>query len=175
MPPIHHVEEFCSGCALGKQHRTPFPEATTYRASGALELVDGDLCGPITPPTARGKEYFLLIVDDYSCFMWLEVLRSKDEALDFFKRVKALAKAERSCKLLAFRLDHGGEFNSLEFAEFCDGNGIKHQTTTPYSPQQNDMVERRNQTLLRWPTACSNLWACQGRSGEKPSRQQSIC
>jgi transposase InsO family protein len=148
MPLIQHVDEFCDGCALGKQHRTPFPQATTYRASRALELVHGELCGPITPPTAGGKKYFLLIVDDYTRFMWLEVLRSKDEALQFFKKVKARAEAECSYKLLAFRSDRGGEFNSTDFTEFCDDNGVKHNTTAPYSPQQNDVVERRNQTVV---------------------------
>jgi transposase InsO family protein len=30
----------------------------------------------------------------------------------------------------------------------CDTNGIKHYTTAPYSPQQNDVVERWNQTVV---------------------------
>jgi hypothetical protein len=90
----------------------------------------------------------LLIVDDYTRFMWLEVLRSKDEALSFFKKVKARAEAERECRLLAFRSDRGGEFNSLDFADFCDASGIRHNTTAPYSPQQNGVVERRNQTVV---------------------------
>jgi len=31
---------------------------------------------------------------------------------------------------------------------FCSEIGIKHYTTTPYSPQQNGVVERRNQTVV---------------------------
>jgi hypothetical protein len=44
-------------------------------------LVHGDLCGHITAPTPGEKSYFLLIVDDYNRFMWLELLASKDEVL----------------------------------------------------------------------------------------------
>lgn len=51
-------------------------------------------------------------------------------------------------KLRAFRSDRGGEFNSNQFSEFCDEHGLKHFTTTPYSPQQNGVVERRNQTIV---------------------------
>ena len=120
IPEIKHVHELCDGCAIGKQHRTPFPRATAFRAEHALELVHTDLCGPVTPPTAGGKKYFLLIVDDYSRYMWLELIRTKDEALRFFKKVKALAENEQNCKLLAFRSDRGGEFNSAEFSEFCE-------------------------------------------------------
>lgn len=148
MPPVEHVEEFCDGCAMGKQHRTPFPRATAFRAEKPLELVHMDLCGPITPPTAGGKKYFLLLVDDHSRYMWVELIRSKDEALRFFKKVKALAENERGSKLLAFRSDRGGEFNSAEFSEFCEENGVKHFTTAPYTPQQNGVVERRNQTVV---------------------------
>ena len=76
------------------------------------------------------------------------VLRSKDEAFTRFRKIKARAEAEKKCKLLAFRSDRGGEFNSGEFHAFCDENGIKHFTTAPYSPQQNGVVERRNQTVV---------------------------
>jgi transposase InsO family protein len=80
--------------------------------------------------------------------MWLELIRTKDEALRFFTKVRALAENKCWSKLLAFRSDRGGEFNSTEFAEFCEENGVKHFTTAPYTPQQNGMVERRNQTIV---------------------------
>jgi transposase InsO family protein len=149
LPEIDHVEEFCDGCTLGKQHRHPFPQASTFRARRALELVHTDLCGPITPLTAGARKYFILVVNDCTRYMWLELLRTKDEALSFFKKVKAAAEAGRECKLLAFCSDRGGEFNSGEFVEFCDANGINHQTTAPYTPQQNGVVERRNQTVVK--------------------------
>lgn len=80
--------------------------------------------------------------------MWIEVLRSKDEAFRFFKKVKAEAENKSEAKLLGFRSDRGGEFNSLEFIRYCEELGIKHFTTAPYTPQQNGVVERRNQTVV---------------------------
>jgi hypothetical protein len=44
--------------------------------------VHGDLCGPVTPATPRGRRYFLLLVDDLSSYMWVVVLGSKGEAAD---------------------------------------------------------------------------------------------
>lgn len=44
------------------------------------------------------------------------------------------------------RSDRGGEYES-PFAEFCAQHGIKHETTSLYSPQQNDVAERKNRTL----------------------------
>jgi hypothetical protein len=42
----------------------------------------GDLCGPVTPATPRGRCYFLLLIDDLSRYMWVVVLGSKGEAAD---------------------------------------------------------------------------------------------
>jgi hypothetical protein len=70
-PVIDQVEQVCDGCTLGKQHRRPFPQASSYRAKERLELVHTDLCGPITPATPSGNKYFLLVVDDFSRYMWL--------------------------------------------------------------------------------------------------------
>lgn len=86
MPTVDHVEQVCDGCTLGKQHRKPFPQVSSFRASTGLELVHADLCGQISPTTLGGCSYFLLVVDDYSRYMWVEFLRTKDQALDFLRK-----------------------------------------------------------------------------------------
>ena len=134
MPAIAHLDQFCVACTIGEMRRTPFPRASPYRAESALELVHGDLCGPITPATASGNKYFLLIVDDFSRYMWLEVLKTKDEAFCYFKKIKAHAEMQGNAKLRAFHTDRGGEFTSNEFAAYCEELGIQRNTTTSYSP-----------------------------------------
>jgi hypothetical protein len=51
MPTIKRLEKICDGCVLGKQHRKPFPQVSSFRAEKGLELVHADLCGHITPKT----------------------------------------------------------------------------------------------------------------------------
>jgi transposase InsO family protein len=34
------------------------------------------------------------------------------------------------------------------FEKFCEENGITHEVTAPYTPQHNDLAERRNKSLL---------------------------
>lgn len=51
-------------------------------------------------------------------------------------------------RIQTFRTYRGGEFVSHEFSEFCEEIGIKRHLTTPYTPQQNGVVERRNRTLM---------------------------
>ena len=46
------------------------------------------------------------------------------------------------------RTDNGGEFCSAEFEQFYKEQGIERHKTTPYTPQQNGVVERMNKTLM---------------------------
>ena len=142
LPLIRRLEQVCDDCALCKHHRKLFPSMSAYRAQSNLELTHGDLCGPITPRTPGGKSYFLLIMDDYSRYMWLELLATKDEALSYIKSFKSAAEVESGCRLKVFRTDRGGEFISNAFADYCKEHGIKRNTTTPYTAQQNGVVER---------------------------------
>ena len=59
-----------------------------------------------------------------------------------------MAEAEIKGKLKCARSDCGGEFLSRECNLYCEENGILRQSTTPYTPQQNGVVERRNQTFM---------------------------
>ena len=85
LPQIKHVGELCDRCLARKQRRLPFLKTMKYHAIEALELVHGDLCGPITPATPSGRKYILL-VDDYSRYMWLQLLTSKTEAAKAVKK-----------------------------------------------------------------------------------------
>jgi hypothetical protein len=59
-----------------------------------LDLVHGDLCGPITPSTPEGKRYFLLLVDDKNRYMWLVLLAVKSDMLTTLKKLHAKVEVE---------------------------------------------------------------------------------
>ena len=61
---------------------------------------------------------------------------------------KARAEAVSGKKLRALRTSRGGEFTLVEFAAYCADQGVVRHHTTPYSPQQNGMVDRQNQTVV---------------------------
>lgn len=148
LPRIIQPKEICEGCLMSKQTRKPFPSQANFNAKSVLELIHGDICGPFTPPTPVGNKYFFLLVDDCSRYMWAYMLKSKDEAFEAFKRFKKLVENDSESKLKVFRTDRGGEFCSNNFKDYCEETGIRRHYTTPYSPQQNGVVERRNRTVV---------------------------
>jgi transposase InsO family protein len=50
--------------------------------------------------------------------------------------------------LKILRTNGGGEYISNDFEEFCKNHGTIHEVTVPYTPQHNDLVERRNRSIL---------------------------
>ena len=46
------------------------------------------------------------------------------------------------------RSDNESEFKNLQVEEYLEEEGIKHEFSAPYTPQQNGVVERKNKTLL---------------------------
>lgn len=68
-------------CMLGKQAGHAFSKTTSYQASCSLELIHGDLCGHITPSTGGGNRYILVLIDDFSRYMWTALLKEKSDVL----------------------------------------------------------------------------------------------
>ena len=56
-------------------------------------------------------------------------------------------KMKKGFCITSIRLDHGGEFENHSFENFCNENGISHNFSSPGTPQQNVVVERKNKSL----------------------------
>ena len=134
----------CEICVESKLVRTSFQ--SIERSSEPLELIHSDIYDLKFIQTRGGKKYFLTLIDDCSRYCYVYLLRSKDEALEMFKQFKNEAENQLDRKIKVIRSDRGGEYEA-PFGDFCSQHGIIHQTTAPYSPQQNGVVKRKNRTL----------------------------
>ncbi|CAL8168827.1 unnamed protein product [Prunus armeniaca] len=148
LPEIKGIKEVCEGCVLGKQCREAFPREATTRALTPLELIHSDICGPMQTVTKAGNRFFLTFIDDCTRMCWVYFLRHKSEALTVFKKFKATVELQSGYKLKKLRSDRGGEYTLVEFDSFCEDVGIERQLTTPYTPQQNGVAERKNRTIV---------------------------
>ncbi|KAD4584276.1 hypothetical protein E3N88_21877 [Mikania micrantha] len=95
VPLINHKSQLCEACLVGKHRRSAFPTKASYRASQPLELIHADLCGPITPSTSSGNRYFLLLVDDFSRYMWAHIIKSKDKPMKSLLSSKRLPRRKQ--------------------------------------------------------------------------------
>ncbi|KAK1686029.1 hypothetical protein QYE76_046877 [Lolium multiflorum] len=134
----------CHSCVQSKQPRKPH-KAAEERNLAPLELIHSDLCE--MNGVKGGKRYFMTLIDDATRFCYVYLLRTKDEALDYFKIYKAEVENQLERKIKRLRSDRGGEYFPKIFDEFCEEHGIIHERTPPYSPQSNGVAERKNRTL----------------------------
>nr|GEV91314.1 zinc finger, CCHC-type [Tanacetum cinerariifolium] len=93
----------------GKHSRTPFPNQAKFRSNNPLDLVYGDLRGPISPATHSGKKFLFLLVDECTRFMWAYFLTSKDQAFSTFKEFRQQIEMELRMRLRMLRTDRGVE------------------------------------------------------------------
>nr|GEW67853.1 hypothetical protein [Tanacetum cinerariifolium] len=141
-------DHLCSACAMGKSKKKSHKPKSEDTNQEKLYLLHIDLCGPIRVESINGKKYILIIVDDYSRFTWVKCLSSKDEAPDFIIKFLKMIQVCFKVPVRRIRTNNGTEFVNQTLCEYYEHVGISHETFVARSSQQNDVVERRNRTLI---------------------------
>ncbi|GJX42525.1 putative ribonuclease H-like domain-containing protein [Tanacetum coccineum] len=149
LPKLKFVKDhLCSSCELGKAKRKSFHTKTTPSSKRRLQLLHMDLCGPMRVESINGKKYVLVIVDDYSRYTWTHFLRSKDETPGVLIDFLTLVQRGLHAQVTTVRTDKGTEFLNKTLHAYFAKEGIRHETSTARTPEQNGVVERRNRTLV---------------------------
>jgi hypothetical protein len=113
-----------------------------------LEMLHMDLFGSIAYISIDRSKYCLVIVDDYSRFTWVFFLQEKSQTQETLKGFLRRVQNEFGLRIKKIRSDNGTEFKNSQIEGFLEGEGIKHEFSSPYTAQQNGVVERKNRTLL---------------------------
>ena len=95
-----------------------------------------------------GAECFLTFIDDCMCYVWVYVLKRKDQVFEVFLEWKALVEKSTGWKLKVLRTDNGGDYTSAEFQRYLKIEGVRHELTVLKTPEQNGVAERMNRTIV---------------------------
>ncbi|KAJ0392071.1 hypothetical protein ATCC90586_011078 [Pythium insidiosum] len=146
----HKAGALCDGCLQGKMCVSPFPctDRTMVKTTALLEVVHSDVMGPMRVPSYGKAKYAVIFVDDYSRLIMIYFMKSKSEVLMHFKIYKTWIENQLNARIKCIRTDNGGEYVNRKFDTFCQQQGIVHQLTVPYTPQQNGVAERMNRTIV---------------------------
>jgi hypothetical protein len=131
-----------------EEHQKPFSEERPQSRRSSRTHSFRCVSGPMPSSFNSRYLYYVSFINDYYHKTWLYLLKSKYEVFKKFKEFKSLIEnlSKRNIKILMS--DNGGEYTSKEFVNFCKDVGIKRELTTPYNPQQNGVVERKNRTIV---------------------------
>ncbi|GJS46873.1 retrovirus-related pol polyprotein from transposon TNT 1-94 [Tanacetum coccineum] len=90
----------------------------------------------------------LVIVDEYSRYTWVYFLKKKSQAPEVIMSFIRIVENQNDAKVKQIRTDNGTEFRNHELESFCDEKGISQNFSSPYTPEQNGIAERKNRTLI---------------------------
>ncbi|XP_071719480.1 uncharacterized protein [Rutidosis leptorrhynchoides] len=137
----------CTICPLSKQNALPFPISSSH-AKSLFALIHIDVWGPHKYCTMNNCRYFLTIMDDHSRATWTYIIPNKHHVTTQIKTFYAYILNQFSISIKTIRTDNGTEFINESLTTFFNQHGITHQTSCPYTPQQNARVERKHRQLL---------------------------
>lgn len=142
-----NTEAKCESCLQGKISRLPFHTSET-KTTRPCELIHADTCGPMEVPSVGGSRYFVIMKDDYSNYRSVYFIKRKDEVKKCIENFINKAENTTNNKIHYFRSDNGLEYVNKGVQDLFADRGIIHQTTVPYTPEQNGKSERENRTLV---------------------------
>lgn len=152
--------DVCSGCMLGKAHRSSFKDYSLKdEAKSVLDRIYCDLSGPINLKGLTQREliihavlgrpvYLSVIVDEKSRFVDGATISSKDHTSKHIVTWINQKENLLSRKLKYFHSDNGGEYVNKYLTEYFVGKGIKAETTCIETPQHNGIAERANRIIF---------------------------
>nr|GEV62577.1 hypothetical protein [Tanacetum cinerariifolium] len=120
LPKLKYVKyQLCSSCELSKAKRSSFKSKVVPSSKRRLNLLHMDLCGPM-----------------------------RDERPKVLKEFLTMIQRNLQAPVITVRTDRGTEFLNKTLNAFFKEEGIKHQTSTARTLEQNGVVKRRNRTLV---------------------------
>lgn len=147
-------KQLCLSCAKGKGYKlasTTKNRNRLFRRSPSQELLETihiDTCGPITPVSSKGYQYFQLIVDGKTRYVTPVFPKKKSKGFDKFIAYKTRVENATGKKILNLQTDNGNEFVSSRTRKFFSDEEIRHVCLVPYKPAQSGLIERHIQTIV---------------------------
>lgn len=111
-----------------------------------FQIVHADVwTSPVT--SFSGYKYYLVLIDDYTHYVWTFPRHAKSEALQCLLRFHAYACAQFQLPLIALQTDNGNEFDNHALCSHLAASGVALRLSCPYTSSQNGKAERIIRTL----------------------------
>ena len=136
-----HNHYNCIACTQGKFITRPSSLKVDYDPPQFLERIQGDICGPINPPSGP-FHYFMVLVD--ASTRWSHVCLLSTRNLAFARLLAQIIKLRAHFPdhpIKTIRLDNAGEFSSKAFHDYCMSLGIEIQYPVAHTHTQNGLAE----------------------------------
>ena len=94
-----------------------------------------------------GYQFYLVVLDDYTHYVWTFSLKHKSEVLPVLLDFYAYVQTQFQLPVFSLQTDNGREFDSAVVRSLLSRHGTHLRLSCPYTSQQNGKVERILRTL----------------------------
>ena len=128
-------EYLCAACSRGKLIVRPSFSKVIFESLVFLEIIHGDICGPIHP--SCGPLYYFIVLIDASTW-WSHVCLLSTRNVAFARLLAQIIKLRVQFlyyTIKTIRLDNANEFTYQTFSDYCMlvGINVKHPVAHPYT------------------------------------------
>ena len=127
--------------------KSKHPSVASVQTSKPLELLHINLMGPARIQSLGGKKYILVVVDDCTRYTWVVLLKDKVKAPEKMIHLCKKLQVEKDTMIARITSDHGREFENTKLATFYNDQSTRQEFSSPKTPQQNGIVERKNRVV----------------------------
>jgi hypothetical protein len=137
-------EHLCHACQLGRHVRLPFPTSSS-RTADTFDLIHCDVwTSPVI--SISGCKNYLLILADFSHYLWTFPLRQKSDTYPTLSHFFAWVSTQFDRTIRSIQCDNGCEFYNNVSREFFLSRGVHLRMSCPYTSPQNGQAERMIRT-----------------------------
>jgi transposase InsO family protein len=98
--------------------------------------------------TMNGCKYIFLIMDVYSSKLFISLHKTKDEIASSLIHSIIQQQTQTNKILKRLHSDNGTEMKNDKVRKFLYDQGTMFTMCTPYTPQHNALIERKNRTVI---------------------------
>jgi transposase InsO family protein len=140
------AEDYCEVCRNAKEHRAHFAPSTNP-PTAPLQVIHSDVMGPFKCKSSGGHVYSCSVYDQYTGYGEMLLLKAKSEVNINLRYTIYRWQRQTGLKVKCIRTDRGKEYEG-SFQRFLRREGIIHQRSAAYTPEQNGVAERYNRTVI---------------------------
>ena len=120
----------CTSCQLGKQPALSFNNSESI-SNNVFELIHSNVWEPSPVASIGGSRYFVVFIDDYSCYNWIFPMKSRSEILPIYNNFAKMVETQFSKHIKTFRSDNALEYTQYTFQSLLHSYGTVHHLTCP--------------------------------------------
>ena len=134
-------------CQLGKQPALPFNSSESI-STDIFDLIHSNVWGPSLVSSIGGSRYFVVFVDNYSCYSWIFHMKHSSELLQVYSNFAKMIETQFSKRIKIFLSDNALDYTQYAFQAVLHSYGTVHHLTCLGTSQQNGRAERKFRHIL---------------------------